>query len=300
MANSHLDSPVTWRVGTCGISDSDWIGNFYPRGLRQRDWLAYYATRFNSIELNTTFHATPLLKTVRRWENVTPSDFRFCIKFLREVTHGEPDRLMEAATLDTARRFFDVIQELGEKLAVVLMQFPPEVFTAVYRSTLLRFLDQISCPARLVIEFRDDSWWTPVTAQALRERNIGWVAADRGRDPEIAKVPTEGRLGSFGLRPMISTTNFLYARFLGRHHQFPVHVGEYFDSTPRINWWSERFTHVLKTCPNVRQVYAFFDNDFSGHAPTAARRFADKVNLPCFWEGRSALEQPSLYSLQNA
>jgi uncharacterized protein YecE (DUF72 family) len=299
MANSQLNSSICWRVGTCGISDADWIGNFYPRGLRQADWLASYATRFNSIELNTTFHATPLRKTVRRWENVTPSDFRFCIKFLREVTHGDPDRLVESGTLNTARRFFDVIQELGEKLAVVLMQFP-KVFTAVHRSMLLRFLDHISSPARLVIEFRDNSWWTPATAQALRERGIGWVAADMGRDPEIAKVPMKGQLGSFGLCPMISTTDFLYARLLGKHHQFPVHVEEYFDSTPRINWWFERFSRVLKTCPNVREIYAFFDNDFSGHAPSAARRFADKVSLPCFWQGPSALEQPSLYSFQNA
>jgi uncharacterized protein YecE (DUF72 family) len=83
----------------------------------------------------------------------------------------------------------------------------------------------------------------------------------------------------FDLRPVISTTDFLYARWLGQHHQFPVHREERFDSTPRLTWWFERLTHVIENYPNIRQVYAFFDNDFSGHAPNAARRFADKVDL---------------------
>jgi len=298
MRNS-LDSSVSWYVGTCGISDSDWNGNFYPKGLRQIDRLAYYATRFNAIELNTTFHNIPERKHVRRWESVTPSDFRFCIKFLRDVTHGPPNRLLEAGTLETVRRFFDIIRELGQKLAVVLMQFPPS-FSAVHLLTLLQLLDRTSCAAHLALEFRHHSWWAPATAHAMRERDIGWAVADIGSCPEIAKVPTKEQLGSFGLRRIISTTDFLYVRGLGKHLQFPVHVGEYFDSTPRITWWFERLMHVLKACPKIHHAYVFFDNDFSGHAPTAAHRFADKVNLPRFLETPSVLKQLSLYPVQNA
>jgi uncharacterized protein YecE (DUF72 family) len=296
MKSTISDSSIPWRVGTCGISDSDWTGNFYPRGLPNIDRLAYYAKHFNSIELNTTFHAMPKPGNVRRWENVTPPDFRFSIKFLKELTHGPPDRLLEAGTLETAKCFFDVIQGLGQKLAVVLMQFSWE-FSAIYYSTLLRFLDRISCPARLAIEFREDSWWTPETARALQERGIGWVAADLGSHPRIAETPSEEQLESFGLRPVIPTTNFLYARCLGKHHQFPVHVEEYFDSTPRVTWWFNRFKQVLETNPNVHHVYAFFDNDFSGHAPSAARRFADQVNLPRFWKAPS--DQPTLFSFED-
>jgi len=137
-------------------------------------------------------------------------------------------------------------------------------------------------------------------AHALRERDISWVAADLASYPRVAEVPIQQQLGLFGLRPIIATADFLYARWLGKHRQFQVHVEEYFDSTPRVIWWFERLTHVLKKYPSVRHVYAFFDNDFSGHAPTAARRFADKVNLPRFWETPSARKQPSLYPLQNA
>ena len=292
MQNSNLKSSICWRVGTCGISDSDWIGNFYSRGLRTIDRLGYYAERFNAIELNTTFHAIPRREYVKRWTDVTPPNFRFSVKFLKEVTHGPSDYLVAAQTLETAKRFFDVIQELGEKLAIVFMLFPPW-FSAIHRPTLLQLLDRISCPARLVIEFRNDSWWTPTTANALRERNIGWVAADLGSFPLVAEVPVKGRLLPFGLRPIISTTDFLYARWLGKHLQFPEHTEERFDSTPRVAWWLERLMHVTKSYPNIRDVYAFFDNDFSGHAPTAARRFADKVNLRCGSEVPLKVGQPS-------
>jgi len=292
------NKPISWRVGTCGIADSDWNGNFYSKGLRPIDRLAYYATRFNSIEMNTTFHAMPSKSLVRRWENVTPSDFRFCIKFLSGVTHEYQNYISEDDMLETVRQFFDVIQELGRKLVVVLMQFPPS-FTAANHSALLRLLDRISCPTRLAIEFRHGSWWTRATARVLQERGIGWVGADFGRYPGVEKVPTQGQIGSIALRQIISTTDFLYVRCLGKHHQFPVHVREYVDSTPRITWWYERLTQILGSHPNVRDVYTFFDNDFSGHAPTAARRFADKANLPSFWETPYTLKQPSLWQFPN-
>jgi uncharacterized protein YecE (DUF72 family) len=299
MHKSSLDSLIPWHVGTCGISDSDWNGNFYPQGLHPIDRLGHYATRFNAIELNTTFHAIPRRDVVRRWKTVTSSTFHFCLKFPEKVTHGPPDQLLEASTLETAKQFFDVIQELDQKLKVVLIQFPKS-FMAFHRSTLLRFLDRISCPARLVIEFRHDSWWTPATAYELRIRGIGWAVADLASYPEIAKVPLNGQLKLFGLSKIISTTDFLYVRWLGKHHQFPVHVEEYFDSTPRITWWHERLTRVMRACPDVRHVYAFFDNDFSGHAPHAACRLTDKVGLPRFWETPSSARQPSLFPPQSA
>ena len=283
MITTDASSPVSWAVGTCGISDSDWIGNFYPRGLQPIDRLAYYAGHFNSIELNTTFHAIPARKVVQRWREVTPAEFRFCIKFPEDVTHGSPERLSEAGTIDTAVRFFDVISELREKLSVVLMQFPPW-FSAKHRSTLLRFIDRIRCPARLVVEFRHYSWWTPATAMALRERHIGWATADLASCLKSVTAPPEGQLRSFGLTQLISTSDFLYARLIGKHHQFLTHREERFDSMPRLTWWSERLKRVLAAYPDVRGAYVFFDNDFSGHAPNAATRFADLVHLPRAFE----------------
>ena len=107
------------------------------------------------------------------------------------------------------------------------------------------------------------------------------------RYPMIATVPAEGELRRFGLRTIVSTTNFVYARLIGKHGQFPVHRKKYFDSTPRVRWWLERIKRVVARQPNVRCVYVFFDNDFSGHAPAPARRFADLLGLPRTFEAVS-------------
>jgi uncharacterized protein YecE (DUF72 family) len=295
--DSPFNSRISWFVGTCGISDPAWVGNFYPKGFRAIDWLPYYVTRFNSIEFNTTFRVIPARNVVRRWERITPANFRVCVKFPKALTHRFQNDLSEHGAVEIAKQFFGVIQELGDKLSVVLMQFPP-TFSEDHAIRLFRLLDRIQCPGHLAVEFRNDSWWKSETAVALRERNIGWVSADLADRAHVAMVPAEGRLAEFGLRSIISTTDFLYVRLLGQHGQLPVHVREYFDSTPRVAWWFERLKHVLKAYPNVRNVYVFFDNDFSGHAPTAARRLADIVHLPRFFEPPSRDGQQSLYSLE--
>lgn len=279
---TNLNPQVSWSVGTCGISDPAWVGNFYPLGTRTSKWFEYYVTRFGSIELNTTFHRMPTTKSIQRWARITPQHFRFSLKCLSDITHGGAYRLLKPGTIDLAKQFFDVIQELGPKLSVVLLQFLPK-FTEEYRSKLFQFLDRISCPTRLVVELRHDSWWKPQIAAELRDRGISWAAADLASHPYVAQIPLKGQLKTFGLRPIISTTDFLYARWIGEHRQFPVHVEEYFDSTLRLAWWHERLKRVSEQYPNIRHIYAFFDNDFSGHAPTAALRFAKLVGLPTFW-----------------
>src|ERR1700744_5580211 len=100
--SSSPSSAIAWLVGTCGISDPDWVGNFYPPGLPSSEWLKHYARKFNSIEINATFHAIPKREVVRRWKEVTPPDFRFCVKFPKEVTHDGHRRLLSASALDTA------------------------------------------------------------------------------------------------------------------------------------------------------------------------------------------------------
>ena len=287
-ADSRTDirRPVSWFVGTCGISNPQWVGNFYPRGLRSIERLAYYAGHFNSIELNTTFHAIPERWKVQRWKDATPCNFRFCVKFPREVTHGRPESLLKTDTLRKASRFFDVVQELGEKLALVLLQFPPW-FSSSHRSALLRFVDLVRGSTPLVLEFRNTNWWTPATEAALRERNIGWATADLTSHPEVAPRCDNGQVQSSGLRQLICTTDFVYVRMIGKHHQFRFHVEEYFDSTHRLTCWLDELTRILKGRTDVRRVYTFFDDDFSGHAPTSARRLANMVKLPRTFEAVS-------------
>jgi hypothetical protein len=50
-----------------GTQYQDWRGVFYPEDLPQRRWLAYYAERFGTVEVNNSFYRLPERATFERW-----------------------------------------------------------------------------------------------------------------------------------------------------------------------------------------------------------------------------------------
>src|SRR3990170_8458163 len=65
------------RLGTSGFSYDDWVGAFYPPGLPKREWLAYYAREFDTVELNVTYYRIPDRRPVVGWAERTPPGFLF-------------------------------------------------------------------------------------------------------------------------------------------------------------------------------------------------------------------------------
>src|SRR5262249_59284047 len=75
------------RLGCCGWSYKDWSGVFYPEGLPPAEYLPWYADRFPVVEVDSTFYATPSLKTVQGWRDKTPDGFGFSLKVPQAITH---------------------------------------------------------------------------------------------------------------------------------------------------------------------------------------------------------------------
>jgi uncharacterized protein YecE (DUF72 family) len=72
-------------IGTSGWVYKGWAGTFYPPEIRCKKQLDYYATQFNTVEINATFYRLPLAKTVKAWHDRTPTDFAFAIKGSRFI-----------------------------------------------------------------------------------------------------------------------------------------------------------------------------------------------------------------------
>ena len=113
MQNLHL--------GTIGWSYNFWKGKFYPNKTAPKDYLAYYASQFNTVEVDSTFYRIPTQPTVTNWKQQTPENFMFSLKFPQIITHI---KMLKDCQYETDV-FLDRANLLGEKLGVLLLQFPP-------------------------------------------------------------------------------------------------------------------------------------------------------------------------------
>lgn len=241
---------TNWYIGTMGFGYRDWQGAFYPDKLPKNQQLAYYVGRFNALEMDSTFYGTPKPDTVARWRETAPDGFVFCPKAPREISH---DLRLTGAAADVLALFVEVMQTLGDRLGPILLQFPPD-FRVAERAALAAFLPQLPGGARYAVELRHRSWWSDETADLLRAHAVCWAAAD------YIYLPKEIR----------RTADFLYLRFLGRHGQFAVKSHEQVDKTEELRAWRAKAS--AHTGDGVPDVYAFFNDDYAGHAPATANR----------------------------
>jgi len=180
-------------VGTSGWAYPSWKPKFYPEKLPQKNFLKYYATQLNTVEVNFTFRQLVKETTIEKWLNETPQEFRFGIKAHQVITHIK--RLK--ATEDFVKRFLGTIEALAraERLGPVLFQLPPNLRADT--ELLETFLATIPRGLRAAFEFRHTSWFGDDIFHMLREHNIALCVAE-----------TEERT-----TPDVVTADFCYYRF---------------------------------------------------------------------------------------
>lgn len=136
--------------------------------------LARYATRFNAVEINSSFYRPHQQKTYARWAATVPEDFQFSVKLPKEVTHVA--RLVKTAALLDA--FIDQTQGLGDKLGCLLVQLPPSLaFDARVATNFFGMLRRRWAGA-VVCEPRHPSWFSDETAAFLQRHDIARAGAD--------------------------------------------------------------------------------------------------------------------------
>jgi uncharacterized protein YecE (DUF72 family) len=149
-------------IGTSGYVYPHWRRRvFYPEGLRQREELAWYASRFRTVELNNPFYRLPEPESFDRWRDAVPEGFVFAVKASRYITHIR--RLRDTA--ESVALFLERASRLGDKLGPLLFQLPPTFHADL--DALRRFLGELPSGHRWVIEFRHPSWHTPEAYQTL-------------------------------------------------------------------------------------------------------------------------------------
>ena len=170
------------HIGLSGYSYKPWQGpgRFYPATLKQAGFLSYYATRYDTVELDGVWYRLPTEKAVADWLASTPAHFLFAPKVHRQITHRAR---LKPECYDFIQVMLNRLKPLAsaERLGPLLIQLPPNMKRDDDR--LASFLGQLPASVRWAIEFRHESWHDTSVELLLRRFNVSWVAADSDERP---------------------------------------------------------------------------------------------------------------------
>jgi uncharacterized protein YecE (DUF72 family) len=236
---------VNLHVGTMGWSYGFWKPSFYPQKLPSKDLLSYYAQKFGTVEVDSSFYHIPKTQTLTQWKQQTPEGFLFSLKFPQRITHVNLLRDAEEAT----GIFLRNVGLLGEKLGVLLLQLPP-LFRQTHFQNLKDYLPLLPKGYKYAVEIRNKSLLTAQVYSLLRDHNVALAWADTPKMPQPSEV----------------TADFLYIRWEGDRKTVTGTLGKTeADRAGDIRLWGERLKPFLEA---GKTVFGYFSKYYSGYPPS--------------------------------
>lgn len=260
---------ATVRLGTCSFADEGLLKAWYPRGVSTpKARLAYYAERFDTVEVDSPFYHLPDPAVTGRWAQRTPPEFVFHVKAHATMTHHEP------AAQDTAFAEFRASLEpleLSGKLRGILLQYHPRFVKSSEAKEELARVQGLLDPLVPLVEFRHRSWLEKDeradTFAFLERSGLAYVSVDA--------PPTRA---SNVLPPVAAATHRVaYVRFHGRNVKTWNIRSE--KSSDRFDWMysaeelAEWVPKVGELAGRADEVYALFNNNRDDYAPRSAATF---------------------------
>jgi uncharacterized protein YecE (DUF72 family) len=257
---------TTIRLGTSAFTAAGWEGTFYPAGMKPADFLTYYATKFDTVEVDSTFYRTPSTSTVRGWYAKTPKDFLFALKVPQELTHEKVLVDCEAEF----KAFLSAADLLGEKLGPLLFQFGyfnKSMFRGVndFLARLKPFLKKLPKGYKFAVEIRNKNWLVPQFVEILRERGVALALIDQSWMPRPVQWFEK-------FDPI--TADFTYVRWLGDRKGIEERAKSWdkviVDRAGDLTEWVKFLKPVHK---RRIQILAFANNHYAGHGPATVEMF---------------------------
>ena len=275
---------LPYYLGCPSWSEAAWRDGLYQGVRNSAGYLSRYAQVFNAVEGNTTFYANPSEKTVARWVQQMPGDFRFCAKIPRQISHS--DELRDQ--LDAAQAFAQLLAPLGARVAPYWLQLPAS-FGPSRLAELLAFLDAWTA-APIAVELRHPQFFDKSDAErrlnhALRERGVERVCLDsralfscHTRTPAVAHA--QAKKPRLPTRPT-AFSKYPQLRFIG-HPELAA-------NDEFMAPWVEKVAHWIE---QGLKPYVFIHTPDNHRAPQLAQRFHEhlRVRLP----GLAALDFPDV------
>lgn len=235
----------------CAKWNSKDLKGFYPKGTK--DELAYYASQFNSVELNATFYKRYWEKQYTAWREGVPEDFRYFPKFNQSITHFS--RLKDVE--EKVEEFMENVVFLKEKLGMLFLQMHNN-FGAKDFDRVQTFVDNWKYDVPLAMEFRKEEWYSDpeISAQLynlLEANRISNVLVD-----------TAGRRDLMHMR---LTTPAAFVRWVGANHE---------SDYTRLDEWVGRIAAWKKQ--GLESLYFFVHQNVEKESPLLSAHFIEKLN----------------------
>jgi len=236
-------------VGCAKWNKQDLKG-FYPRGTK--DELTYYATQFNSIELNATFYRIFPSSTVEKWYQKAGNDFKFFPKVPQIISQFR--RLKNCEAEQSA--YLDSIAHLKEKLGMIFLQMNPNFAPKSFES-LQQFIENWPKGFPLAVELRHTDWFNTAIAkdvyQLFEQNKISNIIVDTARRRDLLHMKL--------------TTKDAFIRYNGANHQ---------SDYTRLDDWIDRIEIWVKQ--GLKNLYFFVHQNHEQASPLLSKYFIEQLN----------------------
>ncbi|HEX2835943.1 MAG TPA: DUF72 domain-containing protein [Thermoanaerobaculia bacterium] len=243
------------RVGPAGWSYKDWEGTVYPPHGSKFDHLAYLASFFDTIEINSPFYRIPPPTHAKSWVRrvADNAEFKFTTKVFRGFTHENAP--LDANDIKAFRNYLDPLMD-ADKLGAVLLQYPWSFKnTEESRARVVALFDALRDYPK-ALEVRHATFQSAEFVALLEEHDVSWVNVDQPLFHDSVK-PADTVTGPIG-----------YARFHGRNYEKWFAHDEswerynYLYSKEELEPWVKRIESMAKE----KETYAITNNHFRGQA----------------------------------
>jgi uncharacterized protein YecE (DUF72 family) len=284
-------------VGTSSWADPGFVEEWYPPGMPARDRLPWYAERFDTVELNSSFYAIPERPTVARWVQVTPGGFAFNVKVHRLLSRhaasleslppevrdrtktNERGRVILTPELeaDMIRRTVDAVEPLEEagKLGAFLLQLTPAFAPREHRLDELVPLIEGFAPRPVAVEFRHRGWVREERAEEtfafLSDHDAAFVAVDAPPGDHVPIMPPVDA---------VTRDDLAYLRAHGRNTDGYLSgrsVAERFGWVYTDEELEQIAGRARAMAEHAEIVNVAFNNNRGRDAPDSARRFKELI-----------------------
>jgi uncharacterized protein YecE (DUF72 family) len=280
-------------IGTSSWADPGFVEEWYPPGMAARDRLAWYAERFEAVEVNASFYAIPEPETVARWAKVTPPGFVFDYKLHRALSRHSADvkslppdlrdhvevgqrgrvRLTPALERALVERTLEAAAPLERagKLGAFLLQLTPSFSPSRHSLDELEGIVEGLSGRALAVEFRHRGWAEgdrfEATLEWLSEHRAAFVAVDAPKEAHVPIMPDVDAVTRPDLAYMRlhgrNTEGYLTGKSVAERFAWDYSDAELQEIAQRVQGMAE----------DADSVHVMFNNNRGADAPTAARRF---------------------------